>query len=251
VELVAAVEVFAHGFAAVRSLHHPYLVRRRDAAFILEDAPRSRPEYRKTEVIAADPDPQDMAALLRSESEATPHRRLCLSAIYADTDRMRDALERYKRLGFRLHSREGFYALQGSLAPRWHEARHEVRHVRTAEEIESFRKASGTRVMNLRDLTDPKPQFRGFLAWRDGRIVGMLRSVHVDDERTWCSGLWVDPDCRRQGYGASLMAAMIADDRSCGYRANVLSASKLGEPLYDALGYDRIGTLCFLYPPKS
>ena len=246
-DLFRAVETFAYGFGAVRSIHYPYLVRPVGSAFILEDAPRTKPEYRKSELIAANPDPAEVVDIIRAERESKPEHRVCISAIYSDEQEGQDAVAIFKALGFRLTAREGFFGIENLIPP----GNFEIRKVESLAEIAAFKQASGWKVMTPEDLESPKPTFRGFLAWQEDEIIGMVRSVHALERRTWCSGLYVKPEHRGKGIARSLMSAMIADDHEQGYQENVLSASKLGGPVYGALGYTRLGTLFFLVPSRK
>jgi predicted acetyltransferase len=48
---------------------------------------------------------------------------------------------------------------------------------------------------------------------------------------------------RGQCLARALMARLLADDRTSGARWSVLTASRMGEPLYARLGYRALGTI--------
>jgi hypothetical protein len=54
---------------------------------------------------------------------------------------------------------------------------------------------------------------------------------------------------RRKGHARALMVALLADLADEGRQTSVLMASPSGRPMYDALGYRQIATVCYMAPP--
>jgi GNAT superfamily N-acetyltransferase len=100
-----------------------------------------------------------------------------------------------------------------------------------------------------KDLLRHDAPFRQYVALDGDRIVGRVRSVNAAGA-TWCADMYVDPAHRRRGIGRALLCQMLRDDRDCGSKCSVLTASHAGALLYPLVGYMRIGTL-FMFVPKS
>jgi GNAT superfamily N-acetyltransferase len=87
---------------------------------------------------------------------------------------------------------------------------------------------------------------------RSGTPIAWARSVAVAEKRaTWVSNVHTQPAYRRRGIARSLLARMLRDDRRSGARASVLLASHVGARLYEAVGYQQIGTLLLFMPKRS
>ena len=90
--------------------------------------------------------------------------------------------------------------------------------------------------------------FRQYVALDGEDIVGRVRSVDAVGA-TWCADMYVATSHRRRGIGQALLSRMLRDDRACGSKCSVLTASHAGALLYPRLGYERIGTL-FMFAPR-
>ena len=84
----------------------------------------------------------------------------------------------------------------------------------------------------------------------DNKIVGWVRSIVVDD-MTWCSNMFVIAKFRRRGIARAMMCRMLRDDGDHGAKLAVLLASHTGAKLYDAVGYEQIGTLLVFMPKRQ
>jgi GNAT superfamily N-acetyltransferase len=92
----------------------------------------------------------------------------------------------------------------------------------------------------------PESRLRQFVAWLDGRPVGA--STLYLDQATGTAGIYhvdVLADARGRGIGKAVTAAPLATARDLGYRLGVLSASKLGTPVYLALGFQVNGAIVY------
>jgi GNAT superfamily N-acetyltransferase len=111
-------------------------------------------------------------------------------------------------------------------------------------------KAARTKQVLPEHLADPNSALRQYMATQGDSVAGWVRSVTVG-EGAWVSNLYVQPDRRRRGLGAALMARMLLDDAAAGVGTSVLLASTAGAMLYPHLGYEKIGELMIFVPPRG
>jgi ribosomal protein S18 acetylase RimI-like enzyme len=78
--------------------------------------------------------------------------------------------------------------------------------------------------------------FRYFVVTLDERPIARA-SAFVDGEEASLSNVMVHPDYRRQGLGTSVTLAAAQDS---GARAFALTASAMGRPVYERLGFERV-----------
>jgi hypothetical protein len=143
-------------------------------------------------------------------------------------------------LGYRLLATEGFFVQRLKRIPK-SPAPVLVELVRTAELAARLGKATRTRPI-ADDLLGEDAPFRQYVALDGEEIVGRVRSVDAVGA-TWCADMHVSTSHRRRGIGQSLLCIMLRDDRACGSKCSVLTASHMGALLYPRVGYERIGTL--------
>jgi len=97
-------------------------------------------------------------------------------------------------------------------------------------------------------LIDLKLPVRYYLAWLDGKPVAT--SMYLLAEGV--AGLYFVatlPEARQQGIGFAVTLKPLQEARELGYRAGILQASKMGEPVYRRMGfkeYSRIGSYVWL-----
>jgi GNAT superfamily N-acetyltransferase len=150
--------------------------------------------------------------------------------------------EAFERGGFRLDDTETLMALDLGAAPlpapAW-----EVSVVRTAEEAEwhNVNDPQGTRWALPDNLVDPRMAHYAIV--RDGRLLARGRTFHVDGAHSYVSRVYTAEAHRGRGLARALMARLLADDVAEGARWSVLTASRMGEPLYARLGYRALGTI--------
>jgi GNAT superfamily N-acetyltransferase len=125
----------------------------------------------------------------------------------------------------------------------------EIQRVVTQELADRLAKAARSRQMLPRHLKGDDT-LRQYVALDGGEPVGWVRSITVGDA-TWCSNMYVKPEYRRRGIARALLSRMLRDDREAGSRMAVLLASHTGALLYPVLGYELIGTLLLLVPPRD
>jgi GNAT superfamily N-acetyltransferase len=76
-------------------------------------------------------------------------------------------------------------------------------------------------------------------ARRDGRLVGLGNAISDGHLVVYFPHLLVHPDCRRQGIGKRIMAALMA--RYAGFHQQMLTADGDAVAFYRALGFRRAG----------
>jgi ribosomal protein S18 acetylase RimI-like enzyme len=81
-----------------------------------------------------------------------------------------------------------------------------------------------------------------YVARLDGEAVA---SVMTNDREGDCSVWWVAtvPEARGRGLAAGLMRRALADGRERGCEITTLQATKLGQPVYERLGYRSFGSI--------
>jgi GNAT superfamily N-acetyltransferase len=180
-------------------------------------------------------DPAEALAAVAASQPPSHHYLTVLE----DRPGLREIIERG---GFRLDDTETLMALDLAAtplpAPAW-----EVSVVTTAEEAEwhNANDPQGTRWALPDNLADPRMAHYAIV--RDGRLLARGRNFHLDAAHSYVSRVYTAEIHRGQGLARALMARLLADDRTSGARWSVLTASRMGEPLYARLGYRALGTI--------
>ena len=99
----------------------------------------------------------------------------------------------------------------------------------------------GTRWALPDNLADPRMAHYAIV--RDGQLLARGRDFHLDAGHSYVSRVYTAENHRGQGLARALMARLLADDRARGVRWSVLTASRMGEPLYRRLGYRTLDTI--------
>ena len=88
----------------------------------------------------------------------------------------------------------------------------------------------------------PEGVLRFYRARLDGKPVSVVGTLDLDDD---CGVYWVAtlPEARGRGLTSRLMHVALEDGRERGCDISTLQATKLGRPVYEALGYRDVGTL--------
>jgi GNAT superfamily N-acetyltransferase len=88
----------------------------------------------------------------------------------------------------------------------------------------------------------PEGVLRFYRARLDGGPVSVVATLDLDDD---CGVYWVAtlPEARGRGVTSRLMHVALEDGRERGCDISTLQATKLGRPVYEALGYRDVGTL--------
>jgi GNAT superfamily N-acetyltransferase len=88
----------------------------------------------------------------------------------------------------------------------------------------------------------PDGVLRFYRARLDSRPVSVVATLDLDDD---CGVYWVAtlPEARGRGVTSRLMHVALEDGRERGCDISTLQATKLGRPVYEALGYRDVGTL--------
>lgn len=174
----------------------------------------------------------DPAEALAAVAASRPPPRHYLTVL-EDRPGLREAIERG---GFRLDDTETLMALDLAAvplpAPAW-----EVSLVRTADEAEwhNANDPQGTRWALPDNLADPR--MAHYSVVHDGRLLARGRNFHVDAAHSYVSRVYTAEDQRGRGLARALMTRLLADDHARGANWSVLTASRMGEPLYRHLGY--------------
>jgi GNAT superfamily N-acetyltransferase len=242
-DVARAIEVFARGFACTRSFTHPYLAERVGPVWVMRDGPRKRAaDYRREEWIAHGVEPAEVDRIARRGTRG--RYAICDIRTLAEPDApLRTG---YKALGYRLGTTEPLFVHRLRRIPRLAEPC-PVRRVTTPDLAERLAKAAGSRQVLPEHLKVTAP-LRQYVALDGDLPIGWVKSIVVGDA-TWVSTMHVQPDYRRRGIGASLLARMLRDDRAAGATASFLLASHAGALLYPRVGYEQIGEL-LLFTPK-
>jgi GNAT superfamily N-acetyltransferase len=246
-DLRAAIETFVRGYCAGKSATHPHLAERVGGLWVMRDAPRRKErDYRKEEWVAFDVGPREADAVARRQTRG----RFFVSALVAAGESEDDLHAEYKRLGYRLLSREGFFVHRLARIPRAAAPSPvTIQRVRTEAMADQLGKATRSRPIPRECLAAGGP-FRQYVAVDGASVVGWVRSVPAGAS-TWCSHMAVRPSHRRRGIGRAMLVKMLRDDRAAGAGRSVLLASKAGALLYPHVGYEQIGTLLTFAPLKK
>lgn len=121
---------------------------------------------------------------------------------------------------------------------------------RTADAM--LREGWGDRRVKLRFVAD-HPECAPLIAEADETIVGTGVGT-FNGPVAWIGTIWVDPDWRRRGLGRALTIATMEAGEAAGCRTFVLVATRVGQPLYEGLGFEvqtwyRIKEAAGLGPP--
>ncbi|HTQ11718.1 MAG TPA: GNAT family N-acetyltransferase [Fimbriimonadaceae bacterium] len=232
--LDAATDVFCEGIAFVRNIFHPYEFVRIGDLRVMRDAEPKR-DPRGQEIVVCGLEPAE--ALRQIERYDPPRYAVCVAVGQGEDDRpVRSA---YKEAGYRLATTEDYFVRDLSVP--LPDSTVEVRLVMNEVELDRLNKA--TRVRQILPEHLANKQVRAYWVEAGGSPIGWVRSIQVRPGATWVAGLYVQAEHRRRGYGRSLMARMLRDDREAGMEQSVLLASHTGAKLYPLLGYERIGGL--------
>jgi GNAT superfamily N-acetyltransferase len=89
---------------------------------------------------------------------------------------------------------------------------------------------------------DPMPGTEVYLADLDGKTVGTVATFDrgIDSEIMFVATL---PEARNRGVARRLLAQALIEQRDASKQASTLIATKLGRPVYEALGYRDVGGL--------
>ena len=105
---------------------------------------------------------------------------------------------------------------------------------RTADAMR--REGWGDRRVKLRFVAD-HAQCAPLIAEADGSVVGTGVGT-FNGPVGWIGTIWVDPDWRRRGLGRALTLATMEAGEATGCRAFVLVATRVGQLLYEGLGFE-------------
>ncbi len=105
---------------------------------------------------------------------------------------------------------------------------------RTADAM--LREGWGDRRVKMRFVAE-HPQCAPFIAEADGAVVGTGVAT-VNGTVGWIGTIWVDVAWRRRGLGRALTIATMEAAEAAGCRTLVLVATRVGQPLYEGLGFE-------------
>ena len=92
------------------------------------------------------------------------------------------------------------------------------------------------RRVKMRFVAD-HPQCAPLIAEADGAVVGTGVAT-FNGPVAWIGTIWVDPAWRRRGLGRALTVATMEAAEAAGCRTFVLVATRVGQPLYEGLGFE-------------
>jgi GNAT superfamily N-acetyltransferase len=219
---------------------------------VLRDAPRRSGDYRNEEWVVHGTAPATAHELARTRARG----RYCISAILGAEEPDGPPRSAYKALGYRLVRTEPLMLHRLVRIPRVAApARVTIERVRTPAMADRLAKAARSRQILHDELAAGSP-IRQYVAIDEaGDLVGWGASIAAGDGArgdgaTWCSSMYVEPAHRRRGIARAMLARMLRDDRSAGSTAAVLLATHAGAKLYPVVGYEQVGTLLLLTPPR-
>lgn len=233
--LEIAIEVFAHAFCKSKSTTYPYVPRKFEDVWILEDQP-PRKNPRKSEVIVYQLEPDQ--AVEQAIASSVGWHFLCHASAGGQSD---DIKKRYKSLGYRAISTEWIFFHDLFDIPIF-ESDPAVVRLDYQEEWEKVPQLAKQK----RRLSSGQPLYTVHDSFRD---YGWVESIQYG-EYGWVAGLHVHEVSRRKGYGKALMSRLLQDEKKRGSSSNVLISSTAGAKLYPLLGYQEIGVLQIFCPVK-
>lgn len=65
-------------------------------------------------------------------------------------------------------------------------------------------------------------------------------AFNMEGKNAYITSLYVKPECRRMGIGSTILKRLIQSASQRGYDIVMLSASKLGKPMYEKMGFQEI-----------
>jgi GNAT superfamily N-acetyltransferase len=243
VDVGRAIQAFGAGFSFTKSFTRPFVFVPLGPLWLLRDA-ETRKENRRQEAVVFDVEP---AAAHRTITESSEADNPFVCAIRRLSDSEQPIVDGWKALGYRLLGREALMFKPLNEVPRF-EGPFPVRRIESWEEAQVLNKAAGSRQILPENIG--KDALRLYGAWEGAKPVGWVRSISCGED-AWVSNMYVRSEYRRRGIGRSLMSAMLFDDRRLGFENSVLLASVAGSKLYPCLGYEKIGELALLCPPKA
>ena len=89
-----------------------------------------------------------------------------------------------------------------------------------------------------------------FVGWAEGVAVARSMSL-VTDEMAGVYNVFVAPELRGRGYGAAMTAAAIAAGLGTGATSACLSATELGLPVYERMGFQAVFRYLSLWRPRG
>jgi len=245
VDLEQAIEVFVRGFAFTRCFTHPFTVEQVEGLWRLHDAPRARSKAcRVEEWVGHGVRPEEVDRIARQHCRG----RFAVSFIRSPAEPPGPIRDAFKRLGYRLNSTEPLLVHCLRRIPQT-ESPVEIVRVRTRELADQFGRTWHQRPLTDAQLRSDAP-LRQYVAQEGGDIVGAVRSV-ASGAGSWVANLYVMTLHRRRGIGRALLCRLLREERRRGVAVSVLLASRLGAPLYTAVGYENIGELLLFTPRRG
>lgn len=231
-----AVEVFVRGYAATKSLTHPYVPERFGNAWVMRDGPGKRRDPRNEEWVGTGISPGSLDRLAGVQARG----RFAVAWVCPLGESDRGARAEFKSLGYRLRATEPLFVHDLVSVP---DAPSPAAIVRVDDPERAARLGKLLRRKPLRpEFFEHDSPWRQYVAEIDGALVGWVASI---DSRasTWCANLHVAREHRRRGIAKALMARMLVDDRKLGKAGSVLLSSHTGAHLYPKVGYRQLATV--------
>ncbi len=229
------IEVFVRGFAAGKSLFHPYLAEKSGDLWVMRDGP-GRKEPRVIEVVAYGISAAETVRQVQ-QLGLGKHSLCVMHETDQDFDEVRSE---YKARGYRARSAEALF-------------HHDMATIPLFESLPAVRVVGPDDIpRSQRWLKCQRPEALVYGIWEDGSDIGLgwVKSTKVIDS-AWISDLFVYSDKRNKGYGRALMSSMLLGDQARGITSSVLLASAAGARVYPHLGYSKVGTLQLFHCPKT
>lgn len=229
-----ATDVFVRAYCVAKSAAHPYVPTRAGGLWVMQDGP-GRKEPRKIEAVSCSLSPTEMVRGI-GDLGLGWHFASKIHAPDADFKAIR---QEFKSLGYRAVATEWMFTHSlADIPPVTSEP--PPRMVITHAEADAIPQIA----QHKRKVRDG---VRLYGVWDKTRDYGWVQSVPFG-EAAWVANLYVHKDARGRGFGRSLMAKLLKDDKDLGIKTSVLLASSDGARLYPHLGYDKIAVLQMFCP---
>jgi ribosomal protein S18 acetylase RimI-like enzyme len=247
IDLETALEAFVHSFAFTRAIVRPSEAKKIGAFWCVRDVESTRKDVRSDEwTVPADSDVPEVLRAVDSTTKQRSHR-LCIAG--SDNEELAAMKRMLTDAGYRFLRAEPIMVIE-TCAAKSALQRHEVIRVQSTTHIDELNAAARSRQILPAHLTDNPPSVRAYYSVQDGAVAGFVRCVTRHPAATYVAGVETFVPFRRTGVATDLMNAMLADDCKLGVSYAVLMASRVGERLYNSLGFALLGYLQ-VYSPRS
>ncbi len=243
-----AIDAFVSSYCLSRSRVYPYKDFRQGDLIICRDDPPQKSRGRNPEIVVyPGADPRSVA---RQINDLNLTSSFTFSPFCDSQANIKEFAAQYRELGYRLRSTEGLFVfdLRSHIPPKLD---FDIRQVITNSDEDCLYKLTKSKIITSEISQTLGGEVRTFYCSIDGNAVGWCRSVVTHPSIGYVGGMYTAPEHRRKGIGRSLLSVMLSADKAAGLEYSVLLATHTGALLYEAVGYERIGTLVMMSPKRG